>query len=245
VDIESLSDEEIAKLPPEVQKLARDLKGNYTQKTQSLSEEKQQLTERYGWYDELVENATSDDPFKQDQAKQMLQSALRQLGGDGAAAPQAQAGGIGQEQLREAYETADPSTRTLLDYQGRALAAAMQRLQTLERNSKAAMDTFASREMQAERTRLAGKYGDISDDVWDAVLTKADQLGVQDLETVFQSVDYDNAGQRARKAAFDGIQQKQKATPRSQSTTPGQGGKKAKTFDEIFAIAGAETARGR
>lgn len=249
-DLESLTDEQIAQLPPGVQQLARDLKSDYTKKTQGISEERKQLTERaagYDWHDRLVESARSEDPFEREEAKRMLSEALDTLGGpdDSKAQPQGLPGGMTPEQLREHYQSLDPATQAMLDYQGRIASMLFQRVETLERNSKAAMDTFASREVVAERARLQGEHGEISDEVWGQVLQTADKLGIQDLGAAWKIVDYENAGQRARKDTYESIQRKQKAGPRTQTTTPGTDTRKGKTLDEIMALADQEVkARG-
>lgn len=237
--IESVQDP----LARSVLEAVRDIHGDYTRKTQSLSEQRRELETNanlQGWTKDLV-TAFSDDP---EQATAMLESALTQLRGGESRQPTPQAGAgdsiqtpVGtftQADLTEMWESADPTVKLL----AHALRQQQQVVDEMRQQSAATTDTLVSREIDAKLKALHTEYGDFDDD---PVLAKGQALakaeGIQDpLGDAYRIVHFGTALQRGESTAMERMRQKREVG----SPAAGSGGtptrKRAMTAAEAIAL---------
>lgn len=204
------------------------LKGDYTTKTQTLSEQRRELETNAnltGWTQDLV-TALNDDP---DQAAAMLESALTSLRGPQSQqqAPVAGAGdtiqtpigNFSQSDLTEMWDNADPTVKLL----AHSLRQQQELIDSMKQQHAATADTLVSREITGKLADLHKQYGDFDED---PVLAKAQALakteGITDpLGDAYRIVHWDSAVQRGETTAVERMRQKREASP---PTASGAGG---------------------
>jgi len=260
--VKDLSDEDLKAIrdseDPVAEAIARvrQLKGDYTRKTQALSERQREIEERaqrYQWAEELDDDLANDP----EAARRKLTYLLQEMGG-GAPAGQAAArtpadqatqtfGGMGVEQVNEMYQSMTPAEQWLTGVvwqlaQGQQQVG--QRTESWERQA-------AQRELNTAMQTLHDRHGDFDET---ALLRTAHQRGlaqqerpaVDVLEDAWRILDYEHAESRGRESAYTGMEKKARASAGAAgSTTAPTQQRKAKTIDEVFAIAAQEVARGR
>lgn len=216
----------------------RDIHGDYTRKTQTLSEQRRELESNaslQGWVKDLA-TALESDP---EQATAMLKSALTQLdGGQQQQGPpastgdaiQTPVGSFTQAQLTEMWENADPTVQLL----AHSVRQQQQVIDEMRQSHAATTDTLVSREIATNLAKLHEKYGDFDED---PVLAEAQGMKNPDLDKAYRIVHFDTALQRGETSAVERMRQKREAAP---PAAGGAGGtpqrKKAATAAEAIAL---------
>jgi len=247
VDLANLTDDEIAKLPAEVQPLAKSLKGDYTKKAQKLAEDRKALeSEDVAWARDFIEAARTDPKG----AQKMLRDAL----GDEAPAPTSKpseaAAPTIPDEVREAWADLDPAARTIVSFMGQLIdagetkrAALETELQDVKRQSSAAIESVAAKEIQAEMQTLAEKYGDLDEEQQDAVLQIAMNITPNarskytPLETGWRALMLDQAQTKGEQVTRKRLAAKTALSDDTPSGRPAQVEVRPKTMAEAFAVA--------
>jgi len=215
----------------------RDIHGDYTRKTQTLSEQKRELEANaslQGWTKDLVA-ALNDDP--EGEGARMLEGALTQLRGSSQQQAPAATGDViqtpvgtfTQQQLTEMWENADPTVQLL----AHTVRQQQQVIDEMHQQYAATTDTLVSREITTKLGELHTKYGDFDED---PILAEAEGMKNPDLEKAYRIVHFDTALQRGETSAVERMRQKREAV----APTSGAGGspqpKKAMTAAEAIAL---------
>lgn len=219
-----------AQVPPELQPLQKQLLGDYTRKTQELSQLRQELEQS-----PLVQTvitvqqlAQTDPAGLVSYLEQQLEAARGYAGQQGYQAPQAQ----GQSQADLDPELLTDTERYFYDrnQEMRAQMAQMQqRLQGYE-------PTIQQAQIEKGTAQVQAAFNHVETQVLGRTLTPTERTelghlavkhGVrtqEQLETVAKAWDYNNARGRGRSEASQAVEAKQQMSGPRRSVTPGVGG---------------------
>ena len=262
VTLESLTDEQIAQLPAASQKLARDLKADYTRKTQQLADDRRKLEEGGAYVDmakEVERTFNEDGPAA---ARRLLTEMADQIapaaadGSQGSPPPAPQGQGQIQQMYNEALAIlqspdAAPNEQVLARQVMGQLQMMAQMAGVIDQMKTASDQTsraFANTEIDTTLHSLhsSAEYQGIEGDFdrfADTVLQTAKREGIPNLKTAAKLAYADERVKRAETVAARRTQQKGQlpdgdVTPTAAPTYR----EPAKTTEECFARAKARMA---
>ncbi len=261
--LEALTEEQIAALPPDAQKLARELRADYTKKTQKLAGDRKALDKRAAavtWAEEVARMYDEEGP---EAAAALLRAAADEWHpdsrgqGPGAGGQRtsrsAAGGGVSEqdqrileimgftiEQVMEIEESGTPNERLLLRSQVRQ---AVRQLETDDRSRKVGEQSTRAELTQTLTSLHEGEYKGLAED-YDAfetaVLQAAMELQTTNLKAAAKHAFHEQLVERRVQAKLREERRKANLPDAEVSAGSGQSSTKPKDFKDAFARAKAK-----
>jgi hypothetical protein len=250
LDLEKLSDEEIAALPAELQELATSLKRQFTKRTMALGEKERALTQReqiVGFAEDLAQLAQAEPA----QARRIVGRLMEDLGLTEEPSKAAEPGlpAEKQRQLQEWWEELrqrDPLLCEILVSVVQQNATLQQRIVEIQQTAMSTAEKLGATEIETELANLKGSYGDVNEEQEEQILGLAAAMaeaktplpkGFTPLEAAFRAVLFPVAEKRGETRTRRRLDAKSELPDDEPSGRPAETARKPRDIREAFANA--------